>query len=111
MPSRLTGQGDGGPRRVNRLLVFPGERGTPFSGWSKAKSALDAASGVSGWWLHDLRRTLATGLQPRRVVSSGSSTRRNIALTTRPLGLEQPSPHDALPISSCSRGCGVLRLI
>jgi integrase len=44
-------------------LVFPGERNTPFSGWSKAKSALDAASGVSGWWLHDLRRTLATGLQ------------------------------------------------
>src|SRR5215831_14660321 len=25
-------------------------------------AALDA-SGVSGWWLHDLRRTLATGLQ------------------------------------------------
>src|SRR6266487_3880649 len=44
-------------------LVFPGERGTPFSGWSKAKSALDTASGVSGWWLHDLRRTLATGRQ------------------------------------------------
>jgi hypothetical protein len=39
------------------------ERGTPFSGWSKAKSALDTASGVSSWWLHDLRRTLATGLQ------------------------------------------------
>jgi hypothetical protein len=35
----------------------------PFSGWSKAKSALDIASGVSGWWLHDLRRTVATGLQ------------------------------------------------
>ena len=34
-----------------------------MSGWSKAKSALDTASGVSGWWLHDLRRTLATGLQ------------------------------------------------
>ena len=32
-------------------------------GWSKAKSALDTASGVSGWWLHDLRHTLATGLQ------------------------------------------------
>ena len=44
-------------------LVFPGERKTPFSGWSKAKAALDTASGVSGWWLHDLRRTLATGLQ------------------------------------------------
>jgi integrase len=50
-------------RRANRSLVFPGERGTPFGGWSKAKSALDRASGVSGWWLHDLRRTLATGLQ------------------------------------------------
>jgi hypothetical protein len=47
-------------------LVFPGERGTPFSGWSKAKSALDTTSGVSGWWLHDLRRTLATGLQRLR---------------------------------------------
>ena len=52
------------PQRRGKLaLVFPGERGTPFSGWSKAKSALDTASGVSGWWLHDLRRTLATGLQ------------------------------------------------
>jgi len=46
-----------------QALVFSGERGTPFSGWSKAKSALDIASGFSGWWLHDLRRTLATGLQ------------------------------------------------
>ena len=44
-------------------LIFPVEWGTPFSGWSKAKSALETASGVSGWWLHDLRRTLATGLQ------------------------------------------------
>jgi integrase len=59
------GQGDveDAHRRAKLGLVFPGERGTPFSGWSKAKSALDAASAVSGWWLHDLRRTLATGLQ------------------------------------------------
>jgi integrase len=49
--------------RAKLAVVFPGERGTPFSGWSKAKSALDTASGVSDWWLHDLRRTLATGLQ------------------------------------------------
>src|SRR5262249_46997799 len=49
--------------RAKPTLVLPGERGTPFSGWSKAKSALDTASGVSGWWLHDLRRTVATGLQ------------------------------------------------
>jgi integrase len=50
-------------QRAKLALVLPGERGTPFSGWSKAKSALDTASGISGWWLHDLRRTLATGLQ------------------------------------------------
>jgi integrase len=43
-------------------LVFPGLRG-PFNGWSKAKSALDAKSGVTDWRLHDLRRTVATGLQ------------------------------------------------
>ena len=34
-------------QRAKLALVFPGERGTPFSGWSKAKSALDTASGVS----------------------------------------------------------------
>jgi len=43
-------------------LVFPGLRG-PFNGWSKAKAALDANSGVTSWRLHDLRRTAATGLQ------------------------------------------------
>jgi integrase len=44
-------------------LVFPGKRGTAFNGWSKSKAALDTASGVKDWRLHDLRRTLATGLQ------------------------------------------------
>ena len=43
-------------------LLFPGLRGV-FKGWSKAKTALDARSGVTGWRLHDLRRTMATGLQ------------------------------------------------
>jgi integrase len=43
-------------------LVFPGLRG-PFNGFSKAKAALDAKSGVANWRLHDLRRTAATGLQ------------------------------------------------
>ena len=62
-PFRQAGGVQGAHQRAKLALVFPGERGTPFSGWSKAKSALDTASGVSGWWLHDLRRTLATGLQ------------------------------------------------
>jgi integrase len=43
-------------------LIFPGLRGA-FNGWSKSKSALDARSGVTGWRLHDLRRSVATGLQ------------------------------------------------
>ncbi len=43
-------------------LAFPGLRG-PFNGWSKAKVALDNSSGVHDWRLHDLRRTMATGLQ------------------------------------------------
>jgi integrase len=34
----------------------------PFAGWSKAKSLLDNVSGVSGWTLHDIRRTVATRL-------------------------------------------------
>jgi integrase len=43
-------------------LAFPGLRGT-FNGFSPAKAALDARSGVTNWRLHDLRRTMATGLQ------------------------------------------------
>ncbi len=50
------------PRYKGNPLVFPGERGV-FSGWSKAKARLDRDSGVKGWRLHDLRRTLATNLQ------------------------------------------------
>jgi hypothetical protein len=60
-------------------LVLPGAVGTPFAGWSKAKRTLDkailharigadagAASKpipLSPWTVHDLRRTVATGLQ------------------------------------------------
>jgi integrase len=35
-----------------------GKRG--FVSWSRGKSALDAVSGVAGWRLHDIRRTVAT---------------------------------------------------
>ena len=43
-------------------FVFPGQRGA-FNGFSKSKADLDEASGVNDWRLHDLRRTMATGLQ------------------------------------------------
>jgi len=44
-----------------------GRRGTGFSGWSKAKQALDAKIAKQGpslpaWSLHDLRRTFSTRL-------------------------------------------------
>lgn len=37
--------------------IFTTAGAAPFSGFSKAKRALDKAAGVSGWTLHDLRRT------------------------------------------------------
>lgn len=54
-------------RRPNGL-VLPGAVGTPFAGWSKSKRALDkaitqASAALPPWNVHDLRRTVATGLQ------------------------------------------------
>jgi integrase len=65
-------------RRTSATLALPGAVGTPFAGWSKAKAALDNAildarakaapkgakpKPIVPWSLHDLRRTVATGLQ------------------------------------------------
>jgi integrase len=66
-------------KRATGALVLPGAVGAPFSGWSKAARALDntimaaraKAAADTGrnptplvpWTLHDLRRTVATGLQ------------------------------------------------
>jgi integrase len=35
----------------------------PITGFSRMKEKLDAASGVASWTIHDVRRTVATGLQ------------------------------------------------
>ncbi|SEE28090.1 protein of unknown function [Rhizobiales bacterium GAS191] len=60
-------------KRDERKLVF-GSREGPFSGWSKAKAALDgrlskalrekhgAKTELVPWRLHDIRRTAATGM-------------------------------------------------
>ena len=52
-----TSKDDGEPE-----FVFRGLAGA-FNGFSKAKTALDEDGGVADWRLHDLRRTMATGLQ------------------------------------------------
>jgi integrase len=49
----------------NEGLIFPSlskKASTPFNGWSKSKSALDKKCLISGWTLHDLRRTFASNL-------------------------------------------------
>jgi integrase len=43
-------------------LVFSSDGKRMFQGFSKAKGRLDHASGVSGWTLHDLRRTVVSGM-------------------------------------------------
>jgi integrase len=90
-------------RRAKGLLALPGALGTAFAGWSKAKVALDKAvvdarataaakAGTSPaplvpWNVHDLRRTVATGLQrlgvrlevTEAVLNHTSGTRGGIA--------------------------------
>lgn len=50
------------PPAASGGLYFPSRAGPerPISGFSKMKRTLDAASGVEGWRLHDIRRTGAT---------------------------------------------------
>jgi integrase len=46
-------------------LVFPGRHNQPMTGWSKRLPAvykLTRAAGMAHWTLHDLRRTVRTGL-------------------------------------------------
>jgi integrase len=52
---------------IDERYVFSTSPGTRFSGFSKSKAHLDRLSGVSGWRLHDLRRTMRTGLAALRV--------------------------------------------
>ena len=44
-------------------FVFTANGTKPITDWSGQKIALDTASGVTGWRIHDLRRTVATGMQ------------------------------------------------
>jgi integrase len=50
------------PQRGNRDFVFGSGR-NGYSGWSKSKAGIDNAAKLKGaWTLHDLRRTVRTGL-------------------------------------------------
>lgn len=49
-------------RQSDQSLVFSTANGKAFRSFNSLKKRLDAASGVSGWVIHDLRRTVATGM-------------------------------------------------
>ncbi len=56
--------------RAHEILVFPANRHeteNPVSGHGKAKHRIETMSGVTGWTLHDLRRTTATGMAKLKV--------------------------------------------
>ncbi len=50
------------PRTERQDFVFSTTGRTAVSGFTKAKAALDRASGVTGWRLHDIRRTGVSAL-------------------------------------------------
>lgn len=55
------------PQQKDCPYLFPAgrkmsEKTTVFNGWGKPKAALDLESGISDWTLHDLRRTVSSGM-------------------------------------------------
>ena len=51
----------------NGYFFLASGKATPFNGYSTCKPKLDGRSSVSGWTLHDLRRTFASGLAAQGV--------------------------------------------
>jgi integrase len=55
------------PHIAGAGFVFTAGGDKPLNGWGKGKSRLDAGAGIPPWRIHDLRRTVATGLQKLKV--------------------------------------------
>jgi integrase len=51
-----------GDRRRPGKPVFTSDGRKPYAGQKRLKTILDRESGVTGWTLHDVRRTVSTGL-------------------------------------------------
>ena len=51
------------PHIDGSAYVFTLNGAKPIGSWGRAKRSLDDAAGVTGWRIHDLRRTVATGMQ------------------------------------------------
>jgi integrase len=50
------------PRFTGQYVFTTQDGARPVSGFSKAKARIDRYSGVTGWRIHDLRRTIRTGM-------------------------------------------------
>lgn len=57
LKSRLDCSSSGGSSLAGLLFLARGKPSSPFNGWSKSKALLEELSDVTGWTLHDLRRT------------------------------------------------------
>jgi len=62
------------PNQRNGEFVFSGNGRTAIGGYQRHKQAIDTASGVNGWVIHDLRRT-ARSLLSRAGVASDHAER------------------------------------
>jgi integrase len=60
--------------KIGSTFVFTNDGRRPVSGFTKGKAAFDAQCGVTGWRLHDLRRT-ARSLMSRAGVSADHAER------------------------------------
>jgi integrase len=77
------------PHMAARAYLFGVHSQHGFYNWDRSKAHLDAASGVSGWRLHDVRRSVAIGLanigvQPHvieQILNHQSGHRAGIAAT------------------------------
>jgi integrase len=58
---------DSMPRIADSDFVFTASGARPISSWSRPKIDLDAASRVTDWRIHDLRRTMATGMEKLKI--------------------------------------------
>ena len=47
--------------------IFGRNSGNGFTGWTRNKRLLDKASGVEGWVLHDIRRSVVTGMSEMEI--------------------------------------------
>jgi integrase len=57
LPKRALAIMQAQPRLVSNPYVFAGRGDSPVNGFSKSKARFDKACGVTGWRIHDLRRT------------------------------------------------------